>query len=246
MKQLLALFLLILMQACASGPQVSDNYNRDSKVVLVNGISPKVTYAVIGAFSRDEESYPVDWGVPELIEQKLREATSTQLLRTATPSILAAVDLDDLRKELGGNSNSEMKETLSEICTRENADVALVLGTKYAVWNIGGLSYKAGGYGVFRGSMGGANAEAYALVGAGIIDCTPLRFTSAIWVQQKPVSFKRASLPRNPRDLSATNLSFIRPHVMEALVASADNRNAPLAEQIAKGIDELFKADGNR
>lgn len=242
MYRLCTLLFISVLCGCASSPRIDLNYNSSSRVVLLNGLGSEATYSHIGWFSRSEENFSVDWGIPELAEEIFVAASEMRYLEDVAPSALSAIDLDELATILKKNTDSEVTNSLRSLCDRNSADAVVVLGTKYLVWNIGGLTYYAGGYGAFSGAVGG-KGKAYALIGAGVIDCRQIWITHSSWVQRELVSFEGKSLPKDPQMLTAENLAFIRPYVIEALTTSADKDGAPALEQIATSIDGIFSRD---
>ena len=239
MKRAVVILALLLVQACASGPRIETNYSAASKVALVNGVGPKATYTYIGLLSRAEESFEVDWGIPELAEDLFRKASNIEFVGGTRPAALADVDLDELATTLEKQPGSDEASAMRQLCQEADADAVVVLGTKYRVWTIGGLTYFAGGYGGFRGSTG-KTGKAYALVAAGVVDCQYLRLVSSAWFQRELVTFNTEVLPKEPADLTPEALASMKPYVIEALTTGADDRQGPPLVQVAGIIDGVF------
>lgn len=240
MKKFLCALSFPFLISCATNSELAYIYDSSSRIALVNAIEPIAYYYSFNTFSKDRHAYPVDWGIPELVENAVRTATGNQFIQYTAPDDLLGANVYNVRKAVKSDEISDIKSSVSEICSDTGADALLILGThSKRVAGSGASKDFASGYGLFTYSGSLKRPYfAYSIPAGVIVNCVPLSFYSLIGGSRSPVQLKDSQFPTEVNELTEIELREIYPAVLKSLTDSPGNDfPAPLdviSDQVAK------------
>ena len=189
MQRLLVPALLCVLAACSRGPAY--DYDATAKAVLINAVAPEAYYYSFSTYSYDQYAYPVTWGVPDLIESAVREASPVEFIDYAAPDLMIGFDMSGFEAGLESGKSSPIRATAGGVCQDTGADALVVLGTVAVDWSEGGTPRVSQGYGLMtRSTSGQRRFWAYSIPAAVTINCKPLAYSTTVVAYRNPVEMR--------------------------------------------------------
>ena len=187
MSRYLVLVCCVIVAGC-TGRGSAYTYDSMTRVALLNATSPSAQYYSFKAVTNEVREYPVNWGVPQLVERSVRFNTPNAFLGYPAPGWLRTMDLLILKSQLGPKGSPSIQKSLAQACAAAEAEALLILGTSEVNWTPESqIPKKTAGYGMFTASGSYVRPYfAYAIVAAAAINCEPLAHVETYVTYGKP------------------------------------------------------------
>jgi len=255
-KQLLAvagISCAVLLSGCASSGKSLDE---ESTIAFVNLLEDQAGYYAFSGYSQQSRKYPVDWGIPQLIEDHISQRLTNTIVPIDTGDVEPVNDLLRIRKAVISSQRTPLQNLLISACNKSGADVLLILSSdtvkikKNSTQNISGYGLltasEEGGYKRPDSISLGAPEQddrvvnAFAIPAITAIQCDPVEFLAMSPVYRSPVPLSGFVPPRDLRKLSEDDLELIRQGVMTSLTEPFDPDLPNVLDQMADSVAEFL------
>lgn len=243
MIRLFIICCCLTVAGCAGlGPKYK--YDATTRVALLNATNTSAQYYSFKAVTHEFREYPVNWAIPQRVEQSVRFSTPNSFVGYPAPGWLRTFDLNRLESQLGAKGSPRIQQSLATACSDTEAEALLILGTSEVNWMPDSdIPKQTKGYGMF--TVTGSYERpyfAYAIIAATAVNCDPLAHVDTFVAYQVPQRIEGLEAYIMPDSLSLSVMQRAQKGVVESLQNPIDENNASPLRALAERTKEWFGA----